>query len=78
MNEFMRETMMKAIYTMAEAALGVIGGATLISEVNWGLLISAVIIAGMVTVLKCIAIDLPKYTAGYEELTDEEVDEDVE
>lgn len=79
MNEFTKETMLKAVYTMAEAALGVMGTATLLSDVNWGALVSTVVIAGMVTVLKCIIIDLPKFTgAGFEELTDDEVDEDVE
>lgn len=77
MSEFTRETIMKAIYTMAEAALGVIGTSTLLSEVNWGALVSTVVIAGAVTVLKCIVIDLPKYTAGTEEPTEEEI-EDVE
>lgn len=78
MNEFVRETMLKAIYTMAEAALGVIGGATLFSDINIGALISTVLFAGAATVLKCIVMDLPKYTAGYEELIDDEVEDDVE
>lgn len=76
MNEFIKETMMKAVYTMAETALGFMGTATLLSDINWGALASTVVLAGMVTVLKCIIIDLPKHTAGFEELTDEEVVDD--
>lgn len=73
MNEFTRETILKAIYTMAETALGFMGTATLLSEIHWGALVSTVLLAGMVTVLKCIIIDLPKYV-GADELTDEEVE----
>lgn len=73
MSEFWTETRNKVLYTMAEAALGIIGSATLLQEINWGLLLSAVMLAGAVTLLKCIIVDL-KDVQDDDYLTDEDVE----
>lgn len=73
MRQFVKETAMKVVYTMAEAALGIIGGSQLLSEVNWSLVLSASVLAGIATILKCIVIDYKKIK-GATELTDEEVE----
>lgn len=73
MSEFWTETRNKVLYTMAEAALGIIGSATLLQEINWGLLLSAVMLAGAVTLLKCIIVDL-KGVQDDDYLTDEDVE----
>lgn len=41
----------RAAKTMAEAALGVIGTATFTGEVRWGQVISAAVLAGIITLL---------------------------
>lgn len=50
----------RALYTIAETALGIIGGSKLFSEVNWKIVVSASILAGIVSILKSIAIGLPE------------------
>ena len=80
MKKFLEHTFFATIYTMAEAALGVIGGSTLITEVDWRYMLAAVSLAGVVTVLKCIIMDLKKYELEIEQeklfYEDEEEDED--
>lgn len=60
MKKFLKAAGIRAIYTIAETALGIIGGSTLISEVNWKLVISASILSGIVSILKSIIIGLPE------------------
>ena len=50
----------RALYTIAETALGIIGGSKLFSEVNWKIVVSASILSGVVSILKSIAIGLPE------------------
>lgn len=80
MKKFLKHTFFATIYTMAEAALGVIGSSTLITEVDWRYMLAAVSLAGVVTVLKCIILDLKKYELDIEQeklfFEDEEEDED--
>lgn len=60
MKKFLKAAGIRAIYTIAETALGIIGGSTIISEVNWKLVISASILSGIVSILKSIIIGLPE------------------
>ena len=60
MKKFLKAAGIRAIYTIAETALGIIGGSTLISEVNWKLVISASILSGIVSILKSIIVGLPE------------------
>ena len=41
----------RAVKTMAEAALGVIGTSTFVGSVNWVQVISAAVLAGIITLL---------------------------
>lgn len=80
MKKFLKHTFFATIYTMAEAALGVIGTSQLMQDVDWNVMISVVALAGVVTVLKCIIVDLKKYELDIEQeklfFEDEEEDED--
>ena len=58
--EFWKDTLERSVYTMAETAIGVLGGCALLTEVNWSVVISASVLSGIVTVLKCIAINKNK------------------
>ena len=60
MKKFLKAAGIRAIYTIAETALGIIGGSTLISEVNWKLVVSASILSGIVSILKSIIVGLPE------------------
>lgn len=54
--EFLRDTVERSVYTMAETALGIIGTCAIMEQVNWKIVVSASILSGIVTVLKCIAV----------------------
>ena len=45
----------RAIKTVAQTAVGVIGASALISEVNWATVISAAALAGVVSLLTSVA-----------------------
>lgn len=50
-----KATGVRAIKTMAQTAVGVIGAGTVISSVDWKMVVSASIVAGVVSVLTSIA-----------------------
>lgn len=45
----------RAVRTVAQTALGVIGGSVMFSEVNWGTVASAALLAGIISILMSIA-----------------------
>ena len=45
----------RAIKTVAQTAVGVIGASAVISEVNWPTVVSAAILAGLVSLLTSVA-----------------------
>jgi len=57
---FWRATAIRAIKTICQTAIATIGTATLISEVNWKVVISASILAGILSVLTSIVTGLPE------------------
>lgn len=84
-NTFIKASLIRAVRTMAQTAIAVIGvSAKTMSDVNWELVISASILAGILSVLTSIATGLPE--AEYsehiymskEEPEDSEVYEDGE
>lgn len=64
MSEFIKAALIRAVYTVAETAVGVIGASTVMSEVNWGMVASASALAGIVSLLKSIAIGMPEAPKG--------------
>lgn len=53
----------RALKTMAQAALGVIGASVLISQVDWNMVLSASLLAGIVSLLTSIA-GIPEVADG--------------
>lgn len=52
---WLRAALIRAIKTVAQTAIGVIGASALISEVNWLTVLSAALLAGVVSILTSIA-----------------------
>ena len=53
----------RAIKTMAQTALGVIGASLVISDVDWKVVLSASVLAGIVSILTSIA-GIPEVSDG--------------
>lgn len=72
--EFWYSALIRAIRTVCQTAIATIGTAAVISEVDWMMVGSASILAGILSLLTSIATGLPEVEYP-DELTDEEVEE---
>ena len=50
----------RAIRTVAQAALATIGSAAVLSEIDWRVVVSASLLAGILSILTSIATGLPE------------------
>lgn len=55
MKEWFKAAGVRAIKTVAQTAVAMIGTATIIAEVNWQLVLSASILAGILSLLTSVA-----------------------
>lgn len=81
MNEFIKASLIRAVRTMAQTAIAVIGAtAKVMSDVNWTMVISASLLAGILSVLTSIATGLPEveYAHHIHMSKDEPEDSEVE
>lgn len=84
MNTFIKASIIRAIRTICQTAVAVIGTAFVLSDVNWWAVVSASILAGILSILTSVATGLPE--AEYEkhiymsaeEPADSEVDDGQE
>lgn len=60
MRSFVKAAGIRAIRTVAQTAVAVIGTSALISEVNWAAVASASVLAGILSVLTSVATGLPE------------------
>lgn len=58
--DFWRATAIRAIKTVCQTAIATIGTATLIEDVNWLVVASASVLAGILSVLTSIVVGLPE------------------
>lgn len=58
--DFWKATAIRAIKTICQTAIGTIGTAAILSEVNWIYVVSASLLAGVLSVLTSIATGLPE------------------
>lgn len=72
MKKFFKCALMRAVKTMCQTAIGIIGASTLISEVDWITCASAVGMAGILSILTSIVGGLPEVDYEYEEEDEEE------
>lgn len=84
MNEFIKAALIRAIKTICQTAVATIGTAFVISDVDWWMVISASLLAGILSILTSVATGLPeaeyaehKYMS-VEEPEDSEVEDDGE
>lgn len=52
--KFWKDMAERVICTMAECAIGIISGASMLGEVDWQFVCSACAVAGILTALKCV------------------------
>lgn len=72
MNEFMKAALIRALKTICQTAAATIGTALYLDEVNWQLVASASLLAGILSILTSVAAGLPEVQPA-EEMTEEEV-----
>ncbi len=61
---FWKAALIRALHTIAQTAIAVIGTAAVLEEVNWLAVLSASALAGVVSILKSIAVGLPECSDG--------------
>lgn len=60
MKEFIKAAGIRAIRTVAQTAIATIGTAAVLSDVNWWIVGSASILAGILSILTSLATGLPE------------------
>lgn len=60
MNTFIKYTLIRAIRTICQTAVAVIGTAFVLADVNWWAVVSASLLAGILSVLTSVATGLPE------------------
>lgn len=73
MNEFLKATIIRAVRTMAQTMIATIGSAAVLSEVNWPVVYSASVLAGILSILMSISSGLPEAELA-EDLKDDDDD----
>ena len=58
--DFWKAALARALHTMAQTALGVIGATAFVEKVNWIAVASAAALAAVVSILKSIVIGVPE------------------
>lgn len=84
MNTFIKASLIRAIRTICQTAVAVIGTAFVLADVNWWAVISASLLAGILSILTSVATGLPEVDyeqhlyMSVDEPADSEVGEDDE
>ena len=60
MKDFIKAACIRAIRTVAQTAVATIGTAAVLSDVNWWVVASASILAGILSILTSLATGLPE------------------
>ena len=73
MNNFIKYALIRAARTVCQCAISLIPASALITEVDWRLVASASLLAGIISILTSIATGLPE--ADYDEYLHMDVEE---
>ena len=60
MKKFLKAAAIRAMRTVAQTALAIIGTSAVLSDVNWGIVASGAILAGILSLLTSVATGLPE------------------
>lgn len=60
MKKFLKAAGIRAVRTVAQTAIATIGTSAILSDVNWGIVISASVLAGILSILTSVATGLPE------------------
>lgn len=60
MNDFIRASLIRAVRTIAQTAVAMIGTAVVMSDVNWHMVVSASLLSGILSILTSVATGLPE------------------
>ena len=60
MKKFLKAAGIRALRTVAQTAIATIGTSAILSDVNWGIVASASILAGILSLLTSVATGLPE------------------
>ena len=60
MKKFLKAAAIRAVRTVAQTAIATIGTSAILSEVNWGIVASASVLAGILSLLTSVATGLPE------------------
>lgn len=60
MKDFIKAAAARALRTVAQTAIATIGTSAILSDVNWGIVISASVLAGILSILTSVATGLPE------------------
>ena len=71
MNAFMKASLIRAIRTICQTAIATIGSAVVLSDVDWKFVVSASVLAGIISVLTSIATGLPEAEPAIEATEDD-------
>ena len=87
MNEFIKYSLIRAARTVAQAAIATIGSAAVLSQIDVKLVVSASILAGILSLLTSVATGLPEVEykrclndelEGEEDPDDDEIEEEYD
>lgn len=64
MKSFIKAAGIRAVRTIAQTAVAMIGTSLVLSDVNWWAVVSASILAGILSILTSVATGLPEVDKG--------------
>lgn len=64
MKDFVRAALIRSIRTIAQTAIAVIGTSAVLEQVNWWAVLSASVLAGILSILTSVVTDLPEAPKG--------------
>jgi len=60
MKKFLKAAAIRAVRTIAQTAIATIGTSAVLSDVNWAVVASASVLAGILSILTSVATGLPE------------------